>query len=440
MRCAKRGSSADGSRRHATYEQEHAAASREDHSVARHQPSFIDLVPGIDSRQRAFSITKDPMKRSALSTHATRLSVLSLGLASVVALSGCDTLNDWLAPDRVNYKAAETAPSLTVPSDLSTADISQRYAAPPKVNSLGGGAERALTPAGNATLGVPTAQDPYGMHVENDGDRRWLVVDGRTPDQLWGPLKEFWEESGFTLKTDAPQTGIMTTDWAENRANIPDDWFRKSVGKLIDFAYSSGTRDMFRTQVERAPDGSTDISVTHSAMEEVLTGQDKTGSRWESRPRNPALEAAFLVKIMQKFGLTEAQAKQLVTDARPAGVKVAVEQTGGSSTLDISEPFDRAWLRVGLALDRTNFTVDNRDREKGIYYVHYSDSMQEMKKDGLFGKLFSSSSPKPTRQFLVNVRPKADSVTQVAVVDANGQLDNSSDAQRIVSLLHAQLN
>jgi outer membrane protein assembly factor BamC len=143
---------------------------------------------------------------------------------------------------------------------------------------------------------------------------------------------------------------------------------------------------------------------------------------------------------MQKFGLTEAQAKQLVTDARPAGVKVAVEQTGGSSTLDISEPFDRAWLRVGLALDRTNFTVDNRDREKGIYYVHYSDSMQEMKKDGLFGKLFSSSSPKPTRQFLVNVRPKADSVTQVAVVDANGQLDNSSDAQRIVSLLHAQLN
>ncbi|WP_250476815.1 outer membrane protein assembly factor BamC [Caballeronia sp. INML1] len=380
------------------------------------------------------------MKFSALLTHAKRVSVLSLGAGALFSLAGCDTLNDWLAPDRVNYKAAETAPSLTVPSDLTTADISQRYAAPPKINSLGGAAERSVTPAGNPTLGVPNAQDPFGMHIESDGDRRWLIVDGRSPDQIWGPLKEFWEENGFTLKTDAPQTGIMATDWAENRANIPNDWFRNSVGKLLDFAYSSGTRDMFRTQVDRASDGSTDISITHSAMEEVLTGQDKTSSRWEARPRNPALEAAVLTKLMQKFGLTEAQSQKLMAQARPSGAKVAVDQSAGGSTLDLAEPFDRAWLRVGLALDRTNFTVDNRDRDKGIYYVHFSDSMAELKKDGLFGKFFSGNTPKPTRQFLVNVRPKAESVTQVGVVDANGQPDTSSDAQRIVSLLHAQLN
>jgi outer membrane protein assembly factor BamC len=380
------------------------------------------------------------MKLSALLTHAKRVSVVSLGAGALISLTGCDTLNDWLAPDRVNYKAAETAPSLAVPSDLTTADISQRYAAPPKINALGGAAERSVTPAGNATLGVPNAQDPFGMHIESDGDRRWLVVDGRSPDQIWGPLKEFWEENGFTLKTDAPQTGIMATDWAENRANIPNDWFRNSVGKLLDFAYSSGTRDMFRTQVDRASDGSTDISITHSAMEEVLTGQDKTSSRWEARPRNPALEAAVLTKLMQKFGLTEAQSQTLMAQARPSGAKVAVDQSAGGSTLDLAEPFDRAWLRVGLALDRTNFTVDNRDRDKGIYYVHFSDSMAELKKDGLFGKFFSGNTPKPTRQFLVNVRPKAESVTQVGVVDANGQPDTSSDAQRIVSLLHAQLN
>jgi outer membrane protein assembly factor BamC len=380
------------------------------------------------------------MKRSVFLTQAKRLSMLSLGASALFALAGCDTLNDWLAPDRVNYKAAETAPSLSVPSDLTTADISQRYAAPPKINALGGAAERAVTPAGNATLGVPNAQDPYGMHVEKDGDRRWLVVDGRSPDQVWGPLKEFWEENGFTLKTDSAQNGIMATDWAENRANIPNDWFRNSVGKLLDFAYSSGTRDMFRTQVDRASDGSTDISITHSAMEEVLTGQDKTSSRWETRPRNPALEQAVLGKVMQKFGLTDKQSQQLLADARPSGAKVAVDQSANGSTLDLAEPFDRAWLRVGLALDRTNFTVDNRDREKGIYYVHFSDSMAELKKEGLFGKLFSSNTPKPTRQFLVNVKPKADSVTQVGVVDANGQPDTSSDAQRIVSLLHAQLN
>ena len=102
--------------------------------------------------------------------------------------------------------------------------------------------------------------------------------------------------------------------------------------------------------------------------------------------------------------------------------------------------FDSAWLRVGLALDRTNFTVDNQDRAKGLYYVRFSDSMQELKKEGLLGKLFAGSAPKPTREFMVNVRPKADTVTQIAVVDANGQVDTSTDAQRIVALLHAQLN
>ncbi len=279
------------------------------------------------------------------------------------------------------------------------------------------------------------------MHIERDGDRRWLVVDGRTPDQLWPQLKEFWEENGFSLTTDAPATGIMTTDWAENRANIPDDWFRRTIGKVVDFAYSSGTRDRFRTLVSRSSGDTTDISITHGAMEEMLTGQDKTSSRWEERPRNPTLEAVFLAKLMEKFGLTEAQSKQLLTEARPATVPAKLDTTAGAATLDLPESFDRAWLRVGLALDRTNFTVDNRDRGKGIYYVRYADSMQELKKDGIFGKLFySGNSKKPSQEFMVNVRSKGDSLTQVAVVDANGQVDSSSDAQRIVTLLHAQLN
>lgn len=378
------------------------------------------------------------MKRSAISLHATRMAALALAL---VTLAGCDTLNDWFASDRVNYKGAATAPPLNVPNDLQATQTTQKYVAPPANLALGGAPTRNVTSAGNATEGVPTAQDPLGMHIERDGDHRWLVVDGRTPDQLWPQLQEFWQENGFVLKTDAPTTGIMTTDWAENRANIPDDWFRRTIGKVIDFAYSSGTRDSFRTLVSRGSSDVTDISITHSAMEEMLTGQDKSTSRWVERPRDPALEAMFLAKLMQKFGLTDAQSKQLLTDAHPAAAPVTVAMDSGAATLDLQESFDRAWLRVGLALDRTNFAVDNRDREKGIYYVRYADTMQELKKEGFFGKLFySNSSKKPGQEFLVNVRSKGDALTQVAVLDANGQVDTSSDAQHIVSLLHAQLN
>ncbi|WDD94540.1 outer membrane protein assembly factor BamC [Burkholderia sp. FERM BP-3421] len=378
------------------------------------------------------------MKHFAFSPRALQVAIVAFALG---ALAGCDTLNDYLAPDRVNYKSTGAAPPLAVPQDLSAVPLTPAYVAPPTNSGLGSAPTRQVTPAGNATEGQPSARDPYGMHVERDGDHRWLVVDGRTPEQLWPQLKEFWQDNGFSLKTDAPATGIMATDWAENRANIPDDWFRRSIGRVIDFVYSSGTRDRFRTLVTRTADGNTDISITHSAMEEMMTGpQGGTSSRWEERPRNPVLEAVFLAKLMEKFGLTDAQAKQLLTEARPATAPATVVDSG--ATLDLSESFDRAWLRVGLALDRTNFTVDNRDREKGIYYVRYANSMEELKRDGLFGKLFygGPTAAKPGKEFLVNVRPQGDAKTQIAVVDANGQVDNSSDAQRIISLLHAQLN
>jgi outer membrane protein assembly factor BamC len=256
-------------------------------------------------------------------------------------------------------------------------------------------------------------------------------------------LQEFWQQNGFALTTDSATTGIMTTDWAENRANIPDDWFRRTIGRVIDFAYSSGTRDRFRTLVTRGPDGQTDISITHSGMEEVAIGQDKTSTRWVERPRDPALEAVFLSKLMQKFGLTDAQSKQLLTDARQATAPAQIDRTAGGATLDLPESFDRAWLRVGLALDRTNFTVDGRDREKGVYHVRYADSMQELKSDGLFGKLFYSPAKAKKQagpEFVVAVRPVSNTLTRVAVLDASGQVDTSSDAQRIVSALHAQLN
>lgn len=379
------------------------------------------------------------MKRPVLSLHATRMAVLALALGS---LAGCESLNDMFASDRVNYKDTSSAPALAVPQDLSAVPTDQKYVAPPPTVTLGGAAQRTVTSAGNATLGVPNAQDPLGMHVERDGDRRWLVIDGRSPDDVWPQLQEFWTDNGFTLTTDSPATGIMTTDWAENRANIPDDWFRRTIGRVVDFAYSSGTRDKFRTLVTRGADGQTDISITHSAMEEVLTGQDKTSSKWVERPRDPALEAAFLSKVMQKFGLTDAQSKQLLTDARPSTAAAKVAAGPDGTTLDLPEAFDTAWLRVGLALDRTNFTVDNRDREKGIYYVRYADSMQELKGDGLLGKLFYNPKKAVKNQgpeYMISVRSTGNS-TQVAVLGQNGQVDTSSDAQRIVTALHSQLN
>ena len=376
------------------------------------------------------------MTRSARISHFTR-AVAALALLG--SLAGCDTLNDWFASDKVDYKSAKSAPTLTVPDDLSKAHIDDHFSIPATQVGLGGAPLFTQTANGSATLGQPTAQDPLGMHIERDGETRTLVVDGRTPEDLWPELKEFWQENGFVVQTDLPAQGLIETNWAENRAKIGNDWFRSSIGKLFDGFYSSGTLDKFRTVVEKGPNGETEITIFHSALEEVMIGQQKETSRWVSRPRDPNLEVGFLNRLIQKFGLSNTQALLLQANARQGEARVATANANsGAPELDVSEPFDRAWLRIGVALDRSSFAVDNSDKSKGLYYVRYVDDTQDVKKEGLFGKLLTSSAP--PRKLMVNVKPKNDTVTQVTVVDASGNYDTSDEAKRLVSTLSAALN
>jgi outer membrane protein assembly factor BamC len=370
-----------------------------------------------------------------MGTHALRGAVVILAVCSLAA---CDTLDNYFGNDRVDYKSASSAPALAVPPGLSKPTLGEQFVAPSKTVALGGVPNRLPTPSGNLTVGVPSQIDPLGMHVEHDAKQTWLVIDGRTPEQLWPQLKDFWEANGFVLTTDSATTGVLETDWAENRAKIPDDWFRKSIGRLLDSVYSSGTRDRFRTLVERDKSGATDIFINHRGMEEVVTGQDKETTRWVDRPRDRNLEVAFMKRLMQTFGLTADQAQQLVAQA-PAVDRVSVSSS--SNALALKESFDSAWLRVGVALDRTNYTVASSDKSRGLYTVSYVDVAQETKSDGLLSKLFGSSSarPKPGKQYLVSVKP-VDSGTQVAVIDQNGQPDGSSDAKRLVTQLHTQLD
>ncbi|RKP46653.1 outer membrane protein assembly factor BamC [Pararobbsia silviterrae] len=375
------------------------------------------------------------MTRSARISHIAR-AVAALALLGTLA--GCDTLNDWLAPDRVDYRSATSAPTLTVPEDLSKAHLDDHFTVPATQIGLGGAPLFTQTANGTATLGQPTAQDPLGMHIERDGDTRRLVVDGRTPEELWSELKEFWGENGFVVETDLPAQGLLETNWAENRAKIGNDWFRASIGKLFDGIYSSGTLDKFRMVVEKGPNGETEITISHSALEEVMIGQQKETSRWVSRPRDPNLEVALLNRLMQKFGLSNTQALMLEANAQPGDPKVSTVSDGGTPELDVAEPFDRAWLRIGVALDRSSFAVDNSDKSKGLYYVRYVDDTQDIKKEGLFGKLLTSNAQ--PKKLVVNVRPKNDALTQVTVVDASGNFDTSAEAKRLVSTLSAALN
>jgi outer membrane protein assembly factor BamC len=307
-------------------------------------------------------------------------------------------------------------------------------------------AERRETkPAANGA--TPVVLPPVErMHVERAGTQRWLVVEDQPPEKLWPVVRDFWQENGFLIRYEAPELGVMETDWAETRAKVAQGGIRGLLNKALDQMYSTPERDKYRTRLDRSVDGkSTEIYVSHRGMVEVYTTMRDPQSnapgdtRWQPRDPDPELEAEFLRRLMLRLGAQEEKARVQTATAVPSQQRAEIRKgLKGEELLEVFEPFDRVWRRVGLALDRVGFTVEDRDRQKGVYFVRYADPETEKDTRGILTKWFSSDSKVKAEQYRVQISQGGAS-SQVNILDKNGAADSSRTAQRILSLLHEQL-
>jgi len=367
----------------------------------------------------------------ALGAAATCLVFLS-------SLTACSTIDSAVSGDKIDYRGATTkATPLEVPPDLTQLAVDPRYA--PQAGVISAAALQAPGAAASAPVTNLVAPTSLGdVRIERQGNLRYLST-SLTPDQLWPQLQAFWKERGLNLVVDQAELGVMETDWAENRAKLSDDIIRKTLGKVFDSLFSTGERDKYRTRVERTARG-TDIYIAHRGVEEVYTTQLKDATGWRPRPSDPFLEGEMLSRLMVKLGAKDEVARTAVAQATAAPVAPArarVLSGRPAATLQLDESFDRAWRRVGLALDRSGFTVEDRDRAQGLYFVRYVDPAQAGKDEpGFFAKLFSGDDKKlggPIK-YRVSVKAEGD-VSTVAVFDAKGGPENGDAGQRIVKLL-----
>ena len=360
------------------------------------------------------------------------------GLCATLAaalLAGCESMTASIGK-KIDYKSASSAPALEIPPDLSAPAYDDRYATQ---TASGAAAARA---AGKTTELLPRSTE---VRLVRAGSERWLVAK-MAPEAAWSQVREFWEQNGFVIAQEQPALGIMETDWAENRAAAPQEGLAKYVSKYLEFATDTYTRDKFRTRIERGSEqGTVEIYISHRGSAQVPT-KTKGGSpedwQWQPAPPNPELEAEFLQRIMVKLGTPQAQAAAAVAGLPKQPARARIEKgNDGASKLVVDDSFDRAWRRVGLALDRTGFTVVDRDRSKGLYYVRYSDPDLDPKKSkGLLDTLQfwkSNQKGKPEQYRVVVTQVDPNSV--VTVEDPSGATDRSANSDKILALLQDQL-
>jgi len=371
----------------------------------------------------------------------------SLCILACAALSACSWFD--AGGKKVDYKSAGQTAPLEVPPDLLRPGGDDRFRVP-DVNPTGTATfsdysrERGGKPRAGATGVLP---EVAGARVVREGSQRWLVVKG-APDQVWLTVKDFWQESGFIVNVEVPEAGILETDWAEKGARLKDiGVVRAFLSWALDQVFTTSERDKFRTRLERgAEPGTTEIYVSHRRMEEVLinsTTSDIPETRWQARPPDPDLEAEMLRRLMVRFGVDDAQAKTQVASAKPAAPRATLSKgDDGAGTLALNDQFDRAWRRVGLALDRVGFTVEDRDRSKGVYFVRYIDPQADSKDQGGFLaklKFWGDDKPKPNEQFRIQVKDANAAGCQVNVLNKDGAREQSNTAGRILALLYEQL-
>ncbi|HEX3381355.1 MAG TPA: outer membrane protein assembly factor BamC [Paraburkholderia sp.] len=393
-------------------------------------------------------------------------------------VAGCGTSS----PTKIDYRSDSRSKqaSLAVPPNMIDETSDQR-SLPPQGGETSLSALKqvqAQAPAGDSISVVPPVQ---GLHIQRDGTESWLVIDNKTPDQAWPQIRRFWQEQGFLLVVDQRDKGVMETDWNETHAQINDGFIRNTLSKAMGNSYVSSERNKYRTRLEAAPNGGTYVFVSQKGMREAITGTNNDSTQWQPKPNDPALEQEYLKRLMASLGRADSGTNaggmqnaelspagtQIAPNAAPAGAKSATAAVAAqnvvlaaqppmpdtdsannntsaqisSTELTLGEPFDRAWLRVGLALDRSNFTVDDRDVSRGLYFVRYVDPKDlTSAEQGFWSQVFHGKKEKVAKQYRVNVRAVTPDQTRVAVVDDKGQLDESPQAKQIMSLMVYQLH
>jgi outer membrane protein assembly factor BamC len=392
-------------------------------------------------------------------------------------VAGCGTSS---SPTQIDYKSDSRSKqvSLAVPPNMIEEASDQRSLAPQSGATSLSTLQQVQAKAPTSDLTVVPAVN--GMHIQRDGTESWLVIDGKTPEQAWPQIRRFWQEQGFLLVVDQRATGVMETDWNETHAQINNGLIRDTLSKAMGNSYVASERNKYRTRLEAAPSGGTYVFISQKGMQEALSGANNDSSEWKPKPNDPGLETEYLKRLMASLAANDSRASagdpqstaltpagaQAAPGAATAGANSAAAKTAAENValsvqsptpeqtdtvntpgqhteteLTLGEPYDRAWVRVGIALDRSNFTVDSRDRARGLYSIRYVDPKDMTSAEqGFWSQVFHGKTEKVAKQYLLNVRAVTPDQTRVAVIDDKGAIDTSGPAKEIMGLVVDQLH
>lgn len=370
-----------------------------------------------------------------------RLLVIPALTLVLLILAACSTPGEERPGPR--YETTQPAQdSLEIPPNLLAPRMGQSFQVPEAPGERVSVRDLATADAARpGTLSARILPENPEVRLLRDRDLRWLWV-AAEPEALWPQLREFWREQNLVLARDEPIVGIMETEWAEDRAGIPLRATQGLLSRLVGTIYDAGTRDQYRTRVERH-EGGTEIFISHRGAVEAAEESGR-GSRWVMGDSNPELEIEMLNRLMvfltQGPNADTPRTAATAEDFDRSGQVDLVERAGGLALIATGQP-DTMWRRLGMALDRTGLLIDEQDQRNGVFLVTYRPDMvsDATPSRGPLRRLFGGrEDPRMNARYqvLLNSEQRELAIT-VAAVD--GEPLSERDARFVLELLQPQL-
>jgi outer membrane protein assembly factor BamC len=336
-----------------------------------------------------------------------------LVITLLINLIACSGTPEWKGIYSSESKEKNTG-KLEVPPDLSEPSISDSLALP---NIAAGGSTYSAYTNTEYKGDKVTPASPKGVKLIRDGINQWLEIN-TTAEKLWPQLRVFFTQVGFELKREDKKLGVMETNWLENRATLPTNWFSKLLSRIS----STGLRDKYRARLEKTNNPNvTRVFITHQGLKEHAA-EDINSIKiwWESRPSDPELEAEMYQRFLIFRDISKDAALKLVTKIE-AKDRARIFEKEDTKMLQVGEGFARTWRRVGIALDRIGLLVEDRNRSDGVYYLRITDDFRNKVKEekGWLASLFSSDKIKLKERYLLSVVEEKDN-TVISIYETTG--------------------
>ena len=258
-----------------------------------------------------------------------------IGFLTVTFISSCSYLTgpEGLFPEtKYDFLEEEVSPSLRIPEELDKIDKENHYPIAYIVNN-------------NIAKDVPKPRQVFSsggaseVQLRRLGELMWIYVE-TLPSTAWPISKNYWETSSYQIISTDAETGVI-------KVAIDDN---SSYEMIIEHGIKEASTEIFLKQINNNNEDITDIESIKPEFQKVVD---------------------YLAASVENFSGTSLAAQSL-NEKKKARIFTQNDQT----VIELDLTYPRAWSAVSRALTAGNIVTNDRNRDKGIFYVSYASEVE----------------------------------------------------------------